>query len=177
MPLLCKLDMLLFILDTMLWVRKLLSMLGKCFIIYKWQTAKSYNPTTHHWWLMCTIRISYQSSQYKSSGNNFLLDSVVTYYCGSSKVHLKSNKIYYGQSCALQLLPYFATHMKPFLVYSHSGWEIELTLLAVGWMIDSRALCTHIHIQSMNTQLHVALLKMGRYYNTTMRHYWDMLVK
>ncbi len=22
-----------------------------------------------------------------------------------------------------------------------------------------------------------ALLKMGRYYNTTMRHYWDMLVK
>ncbi len=21
------------------------------------------------------------------------------------------------------------------------------------------------------------LLKMGRYYNTTMRHYWDMLVK
>ncbi len=23
----------------------------------------------------------------------------------------------------------------------------------------------------------VTLLKMGRYYNTTMRHYWDMVVK
>ncbi len=23
----------------------------------------------------------------------------------------------------------------------------------------------------------VTLLKMGRYYNTTMRHYWDILVK
>ncbi len=32
-------------------------------------------------------------------------------------------------------------------------------------------------IDILNSRVSVTLLKMGRYYNTTMCHYWDMLVK
>ncbi len=46
----------------------------------------------------------------------------------------------------------------------------------IGEELESKA-CTYCDVHNASTFCQATLLKMGRYYNTTMRHYWDMLVK
>ncbi len=52
----------------------------------------------------------------------------------------------------------------------------------VTWWILSRVIVPittfgNLQERDVHNNENGTLLKMGRYYNTTMRHYWDMLVK
>ncbi len=69
-------------------------------------------------------------------------------------------------------------------VKSDSGQEVEEVF---GVAIQSTAERTQLSPERATVfindttpgraECYPTLLKMGRYYNTTMRHYWDMLVK
>ncbi len=51
--------------------------------------------------------------------------------------------------------------------------EIDLDVLNSGVSFNP---LTTVHVLNSGVSFNT-LLKMGRYYNTTMCHYWDMLVK